>query len=275
MSGPGGTVCTSITDLRTILKVVRQSGVSSESNMEQMPTKHNPYLHELLWGLLKSHLPGKLLDIPSGPGYFARQAAGAGFDTVAAEIDETLHVFSDVSYKKVDMANELPFASQSFDYVVSIEGIEHIENQFLFLRECSRVLKKGGKLFLTTPNVSSLESRLHFFLTGFHDTPPRPIREDLPNLFMEHINLIPFHRLETYLRFASFEIETLATYRMRKGSLALFPLVYPYSLLKYFSVYSKYYRGKPDERYYWRIFKRYLSLEVLCGSHNVVVAWRK
>ncbi|HCJ66959.1 MAG TPA: hypothetical protein DHV62_06435 [Elusimicrobia bacterium] len=247
----------------------------TKDNAQQTPIKHNPYLHELIWNLLKPNPPGRLLDIPSGPGYFARQAKQHGFDTIAAEIDDSLHVFPDISYLKVDMAKKLPTEPGSFDYIVSIEGIEHIENQFLFLRECSRVLKKGGKLFLTTPNITSLESRFSFFLTGVHDDPPGPIRDDLPNIFMEHINLIPFHRLETFIRFAGFKIETLTTYRMRKGSLFLYPFVYPCAFIRYLTTYRKYYKEKPNEQYYRGIFKKYLSLEVLCGSHNVIVAIKK
>src|SRR5262245_41605805 len=121
----------------------------SESS-RQAPVKHNAYLHELVWSLLKPHRPGKLLDVPSGPGYFVQQANANGFDAVAAEIDETLHVLPGVPYVKANMGEELPFPDQSFDYVVSIEGIEHTENSFRFLRECARVLKVGGRLFLTT-----------------------------------------------------------------------------------------------------------------------------
>jgi len=243
--------------------------------MQEIPPKHNPYLHDLIWKLLKPNPPGRLLDIPSGPGYFALQAKESGFETIAAEIDESLHLFPEVSYQKLDMSKELPFGPESFDYIVSIEGIEHIENQFLFFRECFRILKKGGRLFLTTPNISSLESRFLYFLTGVYDNPPRPVREDLPNIYMEHINLIPFHRLETFLRFAGFEIQTLTTYRLRTGSLILYPFIYPYIFLRYLLTYRKLYQGKPDEKHYLNIFKMYLSKEVLCGSDTVIVAVKK
>ena len=173
------------------------------------------------------------------------------------------------------MAKELPFETGSFDYLISIEGIEHIENQFLFLRECSRILKKGGKLFLTTPNVSSHESRFTFFITGYHDNPPGPIRNDLQNIFMEHINLIPFHRLEIFLRFAGFEIQKLTAYRMRKGSLFFYPFILPISVVRNWILYRKGYKGRMDEKYYWNIFKMYSSKEVLCGDSNIVVAVKK
>ena len=240
-----------------------------------LPVKHNPYLHDLVRRLLKSYPPGRLLDIPSGPGYFARQAQADGFDAVAAEIDTDLHVFDNITYRAIDMAGEFPVESGSFDYIVSIEGIEHIENQYLFLRECNRILRPEGKIFLTTPNTSSLENRLGFLLTGFHDNPPLPIRSDRENIFMEHINLIPFHRLEVYLRLAGFRIEILTTYRLRKGSLFLYPFIYPLAYLRYRSSFRKHFRGKPGEDEYREIYKQYLSRAVLCGSHIVIMAEKK
>lgn len=40
----------------------------------------------------------------------------------------------------------------SFDYVLSFQVIEHIQEDLKFLQEIHRVLKPGGKLILTTPN---------------------------------------------------------------------------------------------------------------------------
>lgn len=46
----------------------------------------------------------------------------------------------------------LPFADESFDYVVSFQVIEHIKRDREFVREVHRVLKKGGKFIVSTPN---------------------------------------------------------------------------------------------------------------------------
>ena len=46
----------------------------------------------------------------------------------------------------------LPFDDQTFDYVVSFQVIEHIKRDKEFVREVYRVLKRGGRFIVTTPN---------------------------------------------------------------------------------------------------------------------------
>ena len=51
----------------------------------------------------------------------------------------------------------LPFRNNSFDLVFAGELIEHLENPDLMLSEANRVLKRGGLLFLDTPNLNVTE----------------------------------------------------------------------------------------------------------------------
>lgn len=44
------------------------------------------------------------------------------------------------------------FADDSFDFVVSVEVLEHVEEDELFVSEIRRVLKTGGAFLMTTPN---------------------------------------------------------------------------------------------------------------------------
>ena len=46
----------------------------------------------------------------------------------------------------------LPFPDQSFDYVLSVEVIEHLAKPDQFLSEIIRVLRPGGMVALTTPH---------------------------------------------------------------------------------------------------------------------------
>lgn len=48
---------------------------------------------------------------------------------------------------------KLPVDGQNFDYVVSFQVLEHVTDPSFYLSEAYRVLKPGGKLFLTTHGV--------------------------------------------------------------------------------------------------------------------------
>lgn len=80
----------------------------------------------------------------------------------------------------VDLCRRLPYQDASFDVVLLVEVIEHLENHRIALGELARVLKPGGVLILTTPNIMRLSSRLHFFLSGYHKTKRRFIPFDTP-----------------------------------------------------------------------------------------------
>ena len=47
----------------------------------------------------------------------------------------------------------LPFANDSFDFVISFQVIEHIKRDLELVREVKRVLRPGGKFIVTTPNA--------------------------------------------------------------------------------------------------------------------------
>lgn len=61
--------------------------------------------------------------------------------------------------KKHDLTQKWPCEDNSVDIVFAAEIIEHILDTDYFIQECNRVLKKGGKLILTTPNIASLGDR--------------------------------------------------------------------------------------------------------------------
>jgi SAM-dependent methyltransferase len=118
--------------------------------------------HLAVLDLLGEGRPGLLLDIPAGAGPIAREARALGYRVV--ELD--LFPKPGMQGVQADACAPLPFRDGSFDALVTMEGIEHFENQTGFLRECARVLKPGGRLILTTPNILHLSSRVAGFLTG-------------------------------------------------------------------------------------------------------------
>ncbi|MFB3853300.1 MAG: class I SAM-dependent methyltransferase [Vicinamibacterales bacterium] len=62
----------------------------------------------------------------------------------------------------------LPFADASFDCALCLDVLEHLSyaEQQLALVELHRVIRPGGELLLSVPNLAHLQSRVHFLLKG-------------------------------------------------------------------------------------------------------------
>jgi len=65
-------------------------------------------------------------------------------------------------------ATHLPFRKQAFNCVVSLETLEHIRDQRVFLDNIKGSLKKGGRLILSTPNKLYASPFLPKPLNPFH-----------------------------------------------------------------------------------------------------------
>jgi|GEM_PF-3346508 SAM-dependent methyltransferase len=61
---------------------------------------------------------------------------------------------------KRDLDREpLPFEDESFDFVTSVEVIEHLRNPRFMIREVFRVLRAGGVFLVETPNAAGCSCR--------------------------------------------------------------------------------------------------------------------
>jgi len=62
----------------------------------------------------------------------------------------------------------IPYSDESFDTIISCETIEHVPQPRRAIAELARVLKPGGRMFLTTPNyLGSLGLyRIYLWLAG-------------------------------------------------------------------------------------------------------------
>jgi 2-polyprenyl-3-methyl-5-hydroxy-6-metoxy-1,4-benzoquinol methylase len=54
-----------------------------------------------------------------------------------------------------DLNKPLPIESETFDAVVSIETLEHVPMTDNFIKEAYRILKPGGYIVITTPNLAA------------------------------------------------------------------------------------------------------------------------
>lgn len=63
-----------------------------------------------------------------------------------------------------DLTRKFPFKDDEFDMVVACEIIEHLSDTDFFLKEIKRILKAGGDLIMSCPNICSMRYRLAFML---------------------------------------------------------------------------------------------------------------
>ena len=114
---------------------------------------------------IKGFIPAKarLLDIGCSYGFFLKLAGEQGWrvDGVELSKEASQHCKKtwgiDVFCGEVENAG---FPENYFDVVTAIEVIEHLADPKVFLSQIKRILKPGGILYLVTPDLGSLSSRL-------------------------------------------------------------------------------------------------------------------
>jgi SAM-dependent methyltransferase len=95
---------------------------------------------------------GRVLEIGTGSGYGVETIAPAvvSLTTVDKRAPEGLELPANVEFRRMKVP-PLDFPSNSFDFVISFQVIEHIRDDFSLLDEVRRVLKPGGRFIVTTP----------------------------------------------------------------------------------------------------------------------------
>ena len=160
---------------------------------------------------------GAVLDVPAGYGAFAAELLRRGWSNVHCLdlISPDEFLCKGASYKRHDLAEPLPFPDGHFDFVFGVEGIEHLQNPWLYVKELCRVLKPGGRLFITTPNTFSVDARLKYLVAGYYPR-FRPLMLD-PEWLMNHpvddahIAPIYFWQLNYFLLIGGVKIQRIST----------------------------------------------------------------
>ena len=106
----------------------------------------------------------RVLDVGCSSGYLARRLVESGCTVVGIELDERAaaaarNVCAEVLVGDAERM-ELPFAPRSFDVVLCGDLVEHLRDPQRFLERVRPLLREGGRLVLTTPNVANWTMRL-------------------------------------------------------------------------------------------------------------------
>ncbi len=210
----------------------------------------------------------KVLDLPAGTGALTHLLGEKDVHVVPADLNPDVFLVASHTCVYADLNTILPFEDNAFDAMVCIEGIEHIENPCLLAREANRILKKKGVLYISTPNILSIRSRLSTLFRGYPvdfnymrdvDTQTgteRPI---------DHINPIGFLELRYVLTQYGFEVSHPHTNRFQKQR----------ALLYRFLRFLMFFRGKRvalKDPHLATVRRMLLSDEVLFGEALILEA---
>jgi ubiquinone/menaquinone biosynthesis C-methylase UbiE len=193
---------------------------SAESSGEHLPVYacHKTHLRaaEIFDGWPRE---GRVLEMAAGSGAFARRLVELGFSVEACDLFPEHFRVPEIPVRFADLSERLPYDNASFEILSCLEGIEHLEDQFAFIRECWRVLRPGGRLLVSTPNILGMASRWRFFWTGFFPLATKPMNEHRKAPIHDHIHLITYYGLRYILRTTGFTITGVTTDRIRKYGL--------------------------------------------------------
>lgn len=201
--------------------------------------KANPDLHPELSAQVRSVLPpgASILDFGAGQGALSMRLQDEGYSVFAADKDIENFRASSVPFVQIDFNDSASVErfvvenTDRFDAVIGMEVIEHVENPWEYIRLLRTLVKPGGHIFVTTPNVESWVSRWNFLMRG-----RLAHFEDGDYIASGHINPVSSWELSLILRELGFiDVQTrdicslpliwiTRNLRLMLGSLLLAPL---------------------------------------------------
>ena len=128
-------------------------------------------IYQLALSLCRNlNLRGELLEFGAGKGLFAQELIKvpyAGDITCADLLPRPDALPEKIRWIQADLNDPLPLPDHTFDVVICMEVIAHLENPRFVFREFSRLLRPGGILLLTMPNQESVRA-LSGLILGDH-----------------------------------------------------------------------------------------------------------
>ncbi|MBN4054680.1 class I SAM-dependent methyltransferase [Nitrospira defluvii] len=195
-------------------------------------------------------LAGKtVVDIPAGSGYISKVMHDRGAKVSSYDLFPKFFEQKLLACQYANLSKTLPIENHYADFILCQEGIEHLENQLFALQEFNRILKPGGRLWITTPNISHIRAKLsHLFVESslFKRLPENELSalwfaED-GRQYYGHMFLIGIQRLRVLAKIAGFELAKVHSVKASNSSLLfgiiLYPLILVINLISYYTTYQ-------------------------------------
>ncbi|MBZ5541670.1 MAG: class I SAM-dependent methyltransferase [Acidobacteriia bacterium] len=230
-----------------------------------------PGLHSTVMQILEPMPRGRILDCPAGEGALAERLVAAGFEVRSCDLYSELFRLDGVEIKRGDLSGTLPYASESFDYIASLDGLEHIDSPPNAFREYQRLLKPGGHLILSVPNIMNIEERLKWLLFGYtshfkplSDQSKTKINFDYAGKdeIAVHANPIGYNEIRYYLEKNGFAIQSVYRDRKKANQWLYWPIVAFIRLLA---------KLTPEARRKDRWTEELASDAVLLGGNTIII----
>jgi len=210
-----------------------------------------------------------------GGGGTSRILASLGYAVVATDYGVPPPIAQGIErVGGVDLNRFLPFRAGAFDAVNLVEVIEHIEGQAQLIREIRRVLKPGGRVLISTPNILNLFSRVRFLFTGFLRGRVRPVHYSRGPGQAPNIYLIHFYELYYLLFHYGFEVVALRKSRVKFAPLFFTALLYPFMWLFSLETVIRAEKDPAQRHLNWQILKLMFHPALLLSDNIIVLAQR-
>jgi len=105
----------------------------------------------------KTYLKGKLIDIGCGVKPYQKGLESIVDEHIGVDHEGTLHDISNADL--VGTAYDIPAKDETFDAALCTAVLEHLEEPEKALKECNRVLKKGGVVVYSIPFIWHIHER--------------------------------------------------------------------------------------------------------------------
>tara|TARA_B100000315_G_scaffold257974_1_gene308645 strand:- start:1053 stop:1727 length:675 start_codon:yes stop_codon:yes gene_type:complete len=135
-----------------------------------LPVFAHKGLHEYTETLVRESVPpaARILELGCGSGAFSRRLEDAGYYLTCCDMTADYFVnWGSVSFVEADINDAFETQIEgTFDAVIALEVIEHLENPWQFMRRVLKLVRPGGTVVVSTPNIGSPRSVLSFVKNG-------------------------------------------------------------------------------------------------------------
>lgn len=158
---------------------------------------------ERIVGICKKYNKKKvtLMEIGAGPGSFCEEAKLSGFFKNIIAVEPTKDGAESCRKKGINVLEEqienVSLKPGSIDIIVAFEVIEHLFSPKDLLINCSRLLRKGGLIILSCPNIMGFDNLV--------------LGSSSPSIDHEHLNYFNPHSLAHLIRNCGFHVLEILT----------------------------------------------------------------